>query len=54
MKKKMLEKQLFCYRAELEAQYAKGLSKLSNKLTKTCAKDQGKIFSSLVSILTKL
>lgn len=28
-------------RAELEATYAKGLSKLSNKLTKACAKDQG-------------
>ncbi|KAF3428886.1 hypothetical protein E2986_03391 [Frieseomelitta varia] len=28
-------------RAELEAAYAKGLSKLSNKLTKACAKDQG-------------
>ncbi|XP_078050894.1 nostrin isoform X2 [Augochlora pura] len=28
-------------RAELEANYAKGLSKLSNKLTKACAKDQG-------------
>nr|XP_012220622.1 PREDICTED: uncharacterized protein LOC105671228 [Linepithema humile]XP_012220623.1 PREDICTED: uncharacterized protein LOC105671228 [Linepithema humile] len=28
-------------RAELEATYAKGLSKLSSKLTKACAKDQG-------------
>ncbi|XP_029050955.1 uncharacterized protein LOC114879819 isoform X2 [Osmia bicornis bicornis] len=28
-------------RAELEANYAKGLSKLSIKLTKACAKDQG-------------
>ncbi|XP_076640540.1 nostrin [Colletes latitarsis] len=28
-------------RAELEATYAKGLSKLSNKLTKACTKDQG-------------
>ncbi|RLU23069.1 hypothetical protein DMN91_005347 [Ooceraea biroi] len=28
-------------RAELEANYAKGLSKLSSKLTKACAKDQG-------------
>ncbi|XP_058795300.1 uncharacterized protein LOC131666527 isoform X2 [Phymastichus coffea] len=28
-------------RAELEATYAKGLSKLSAKLTKACAKDQG-------------
>ncbi|KAL0126494.1 hypothetical protein PUN28_005093 [Cardiocondyla obscurior] len=28
-------------RAELEATYAKGLSKLSGKLTKACAKDQG-------------
>ncbi|CAK9796902.1 NOSTRIN [Anthophora plagiata] len=28
-------------RAELEANYAKGLSKLSNKLTKACTKDQG-------------
>ncbi|XP_043249409.1 uncharacterized protein LOC122395685 [Colletes gigas] len=28
-------------RAELEATYAKGLSKLSNKLTKACSKDQG-------------
>ncbi|XP_024873359.1 nostrin-like, partial [Temnothorax curvispinosus] len=30
-----------CFRAELEATYAKGLSKLSSKLTKACAKDQG-------------
>lgn len=29
------------FRAELEATYAKGLSKLSSKLTKACAKDQG-------------
>ncbi|XP_044579488.1 uncharacterized protein LOC123261771 isoform X2 [Cotesia glomerata] len=28
-------------RAELEASYAKGLSKLSSKLTKACSKDQG-------------
>ncbi|XP_053994278.1 uncharacterized protein LOC128884722 [Hylaeus volcanicus] len=28
-------------RAELEATYAKGLTKLSNKLTKACTKDQG-------------
>ncbi|XP_043289185.1 uncharacterized protein Nost [Venturia canescens] len=28
-------------RAELEASYSKGLSKLSGKLTKACAKDQG-------------
>lgn len=28
-------------RAELEASYAKGLSKLSSKLTKACTKDQG-------------
>ncbi|XP_012064226.1 PREDICTED: uncharacterized protein LOC105627551 [Atta cephalotes] len=28
-------------RAELEATYAKGLTKLSSKLTKACAKDQG-------------
>lgn len=29
------------FRADLEATYAKGLSKLSSKLTKACAKDQG-------------
>lgn len=32
---------MYVFRAELEATYAKGLSKLSSKLTKACAKDQG-------------
>jgi len=32
---------MYIFRAELEATYAKGLSKLSSKLTKACAKDQG-------------
>lgn len=38
------------FRAELEATYAKGLSKLSSKLTKACAKDQGNLFSRFSSI----
>lgn len=45
LKKKMLHTHAcvcFTPRAELEANYAKGLSKLSGKLTKACAKDQGK------------
>lgn len=33
----------FIYRAELEASYAKGLTKLSSKLTKACSKDQGTV-----------
>lgn len=37
------------FRAELEATYAKGLSKLSSKLTKACAKDQGKTFLPIIS-----
>lgn len=32
------------FRAELEATYAKGLSKLSSKLTKACTKDQGNYY----------
>lgn len=35
----------FYFRAELEANYAKGLNKLGNKLIKACAKDQGCIVS---------
>lgn len=40
---------MFLIRAELEANYAKGLSKLSGKLTKACAKDQGKYNNDFLS-----
>lgn len=42
----------FHFRAELEANYAKGLNKLGNKLIKACAKDQGMLFHKSIDRFT--